>query len=546
MFTRVICVIALFFASNWANAQIDEIVPFTSSNLPIIVINTNGGVIVDEPKITADMGIVYNGTGRNNVTDPFNDFSGTIGIEIRGSSSQFFPKKQYGIELRDATGTGINASLLTMPAEEDWILFAPYNDKSLMRDALAYKLGRDLGRYAPRTKFCELVLNDVYQGIYVLTEKVKRDGNRVDINKLNPEEIAGDDLTGGYIIKIDKFTGGGGEGWNSVYPPSNVGSQQVFFQYEYPKAKDIVSEQKVYIQQFVSKFEDVLANSTFADPVNGYAKYIDVNSFVDFFIMQEITKNVDGYRLSTFLHKQKDSDGGKLVMGPIWDFNLGFGNADYCTSGNPEGFVLDFNNLCDGDFWLIPFWWKRLLQDNAFRVKVATRWSELRTTKFRQEVVHAYIDSVATVLNAESQQRNFRAWKVLNRYIWPNYYVGPTFQSEVDWLKGWVSQRLSWLDQNMPSVITAAEESVTDEPNVHAFPNPFSGQVNFEYSIQKPGNVSLRIYDALGRSVHDVNFYQDSPGKFTYSWGLTENIGLYYYTMQQNSVIVGNGKISKK
>jgi len=546
MFTRVICVIALFFASNWANAQIDEIVPFTSSNLPIIVINTNGGVIVDEPKITADMGIVYNGTGRNNVTDPFNDFSGTIGIEIRGSSSQFFPKKQYGIELRDATGTGINASLLTMPAEEDWILFAPYNDKSLMRDALAYKLGRDLGRYAPRTKFCELVLNDVYQGIYVLTEKVKRDGNRVDINKLNPEEIAGDDLTGGYIIKIDKFTGGGGEGWNSVYPPSNVGSQQVFFQYEYPKAKDIVPEQKVYIQQFVSKFEDVLANSTFADPVNGYAKYIDVNSFVDFFIMQEITKNVDGYRLSTFLHKQKDSDGGKLVMGPIWDFNLGFGNADYCTSGNPEGFVLDFNNLCDGDFWLIPFWWKRLLQDNAFRVKVATRWSELRTTKFRQEVVHAYIDSVATVLNAESQQRNFRAWKVLNRYIWPNYYVGPTFQSEVDWLKGWVSQRLSWLDQNMPSVITAAEESVTDEPNVHAFPNPFSGQVNFEYSIQKPGNVSLRIYDALGRSVHDVNFYQDSPGKFTYSWGLTENIGLYYYTMQQNSVIVGNGKISKK
>ncbi|HMR57666.1 MAG TPA: CotH kinase family protein, partial [Cyclobacteriaceae bacterium] len=160
-----------------------------SSNLPIVVINTAGATILDDPKIVADMGIIDNGPGqRNSVTDTYNNYSGKIGIEIRGSSSQSFPKKQYSIELRDATGEGVSAPLLGLPPEEDWVLFAPYNDKTLMRDVLAYKIGRDLNRYAPRTRFCELVLNGNYEGIYVLIEKIKRDNNRVDINKLNPDE----------------------------------------------------------------------------------------------------------------------------------------------------------------------------------------------------------------------------------------------------------------------------------------------------------------------------------------------------------------------
>jgi spore coat protein CotH len=278
------------------------------------------------------------------VNDPFNDYDGRIGIEIRGSSSQMFPKKQYGVELWDENGEGIDASLLGFPEEEDWILFAPYNDKSLLRDVLAYKLGRDMGRYAPRTKYCEVVLNGQYDGVYVLIEKIKRDKNRVDINKLDPDEISGNSLTGGYIIKVDKTTGSGGDGWFSTYPPANnQNGQKIFFQYEEPKSEDIVSEQQQYIQQFIASFENVLAGDNFKDPVDGYAKYIDVDSFIDYFIINEVTKNVDAYRLSTFLHKQRDSDGGKLVMGPIWDYNLGFGNADYCTQGNPEGFAKAFN-----------------------------------------------------------------------------------------------------------------------------------------------------------------------------------------------------------
>lgn len=193
---------------------------FTSSNLPIVVINTNGQTILDEPKITVDIGIIDNGIGqRNNLTDPYNNYSGKAAIEIRGSSSQSFPKKQYGVELRDAAGNDVSAPLLGLPPEEDWVLFAPYNDKTLMRDVLAYKIARDQGRYAPRTRYCELVLNGQYQGIYVLIEKVKRDNNRVDVNKLDPDENSGNDLTGGYIIKIDKETGSGNGGWTSNYTP---------------------------------------------------------------------------------------------------------------------------------------------------------------------------------------------------------------------------------------------------------------------------------------------------------------------------------------
>ncbi|MBK5277845.1 MAG: CotH kinase family protein, partial [Bacteroidia bacterium] len=428
---------------------------FTSTNLPIVTISTNGQTIVDEPKINATIEIIYNGVGiRNNVTD-LPSYSGPMGIEVRGSSSQFFPKKQYGIELWDALGVSIDTSLLGLPKQSDWILFAPYNDKSLLRDPLAYKLGRDLGRYAPRTKFCELVLNGTYQGIYVLMEKIKRDKNRVDIAKLEPIEIANDDLTGGYIIKLDKSTGSGGDGWTSSFaPPGRSGNQSIFFQYDYPKASTIVTQQKEYIKQYVSAFENALSGENFKDPNQGYAKYIDVNSFIDFFIANEVSKNVDGYRLSTFMYKKKDTDGGKLFMGPIWDFNLGFGNADYCTKGNPEGFVINFNSICAKDFWLIPFWWDRLLQDESFRQQLVARWTSLRADKFQTSRIHTYIDSVTTVLNAESQQRNFQKWPVLGKYVWPNYYIGQSFQEEVDWLKTWITQRMAWLDSSLAGLVT--------------------------------------------------------------------------------------------
>jgi hypothetical protein len=526
-----------------ANAQV-----FSSSNLPIIVINTGGQAISDEPKIIADMGIIFNGPGqRNNLTDPYNNYNGKIGIEIRGSSSQSFPKKQYGVELRDALGNGIAASLLGMPAEEDWVLFAPYNDKSLMRDVLAYKLGRDLGRYAPRTKFCEVVLNGQYMGVYVLIEKVKRDKNRVDIARLDPQEISGDDLTGGYIIKIDKETGSGNGGWFSDFlPPNRSSSQRIYYQYDYPKADNISAPQRQYIQQFMFTFESVLNSSTYNDPFNGYSKYIDVDSFIDYFIINEVSKNVDGYRLSTYLHKDKNSNGGKLHMGPIWDYNLGFGNADYCTKGDPEGWVTNFNNLCSQDFWLIPFWWDRLYQDAAYRNKLGLRWAELRENELQTSRILTYIDSVASVLNVEAQQRNFQRWPVLNRYVWPNYFVGPTFDSEISWLKGWVTQRLQWMDIQMPKPVTSVKDQFSNDGIIQVYPNPASSEMHVWYSIKSPGVVAIEITDMFGRRLMNQQENRELAGEYQATLDVSQlPNGFYFYHVEISGQVSATGKFVK-
>ncbi|MBI3220557.1 MAG: CotH kinase family protein [Bacteroidetes bacterium] len=507
---------------------------FTSSNLPIIVINTNGKAILDEPKITADMGIINNAPGvQNKLTDPFSDYVGKIGIEFRGSTSQSFPKKPYGIETRDAIGNGIDAALLGLPPKDDWVLFAPYNDKSLMRDALAYHLGRSMGRYASRAKFFELVINGQYEGIYILLEKIKRDKSRVDIAKLDPTEISGDDLTGGYIVKIDKSTGSGGDGWSSSIPPTNRnGSQTIFFLYDYPKSTDIVPQQKAYIKNYMDSFESALKGTSFKDPVNGYAKYIDVDSFIDFLIMNEVSKNADGYRLSTYLYKKKDSDGGKIYMGPIWDFNLGFGNVDYCTQGNPEGFVYKFNEVCGGDYWLIPFWWDRLLQDPSFQIKLGYRWQTLRAGPLKTTTVLNYIDSVSTVLNVESQQRNFQRWPVLGEYVWPNYFVGATFQSEVNWLKDWVSQRLAWLDLNMPLYVTGVETFQTSV----VYPNPNQGTLAVDITTKEEGIAQLEIINSVGGAVRQRSFVIIS-GKNNLNLDLSDlSKGIYFCRITLNGL----------
>ena len=194
------------------------------------------------------------------------------------------------------------------------------------------------------------------KAVFVLLEKIKRDKNRVNIDKLDPTEITGDNLTGGYIVKIDKMSGTGGDGWTSSFVPlGRKGTQTIYFQYDYPKEADIVAQQKQYLKDYFSAFETALSGDNFKDPTAGYAKYIDINSFVDYFIANEVSRNPDAYRLSTFISKKKDSDGGKLYMGPIWDFNLGFGNVNFCAKEKPEGFIVNYNSICPDDFWLIPF-----------------------------------------------------------------------------------------------------------------------------------------------------------------------------------------------
>ena len=416
-------------------------VPEETVYLPLIEITTNE-TIVDEPKVRSSMKI----TEDDEVT-----YDGIAGIEIRGASSQMFDKKSYGLETWDDNNEDINVSLLGMPEEEDWVLHGPYSDKSLMRNKLIYDLSGDMGRYASRTKFVELFINGDYKGVYVFMEKLKRDKNRIDISKLNPDENSGEDLTGGYILKIDKIAGNNlGEGYNdlnsfaSKVPPPFAGDGEIRFLYEYPDAEDISMEQKAYIQEYVHGFEQALGSEEFRDPDQGYAAFIDVDSFVDFFILTEISNNVDGYRLSTFMHKDKN---GKLAMGPIWDFNLAFGNADYCGGGDTDKWAYRFNERCPGDFWAVPFWWYRLLEDPDFVQKLKDRWSSLRGTVLSEQAILQRIASYESGMEELGAiDRNFSRWGILGQWIWPNNFVGTSYAAERDYLEEWVKDRLGWLD----------------------------------------------------------------------------------------------------
>ena len=426
--------------------------PFESSDLPILKITTGGQAIMNEPKINAQLEVIDNGFGQRNYLDQTDyAYSGPIGIELRGNSSQGMPKKPYNFEVRDEFGEDKEVELLHLPAGSDFALAANFSDKTLMRNALAYETFRQLGHYASRTRFCEVVLDNTYQGVYILTEEIRRDKDRIDIAKLKPEDTTGVDLTGGYICRIDWNRS---PGWNSQFSQPNSPNVFTYFQHTYPRWDELQPSQQHYIRSYVDSFEVALRGPDFQDAETGWRKFGEENTFIDYLILNEISKNVDGYRLSTYFHKDRDDKGGKLRMGPPWDYDLAWYNADYCEGFTTSGFAFDINYVC-GDAG-VPFWWEKLMADTLFAQNLACRWQSLRESNLKNTQFFGVIDSMAAVLD-EAQGRNFELWPILGKYVWPNPgFLPPTYEGEVAKMKAWIFNRFSWLDfalgQNLPSL----------------------------------------------------------------------------------------------
>ncbi len=414
-----------------------------ASNLPIVIIRTFGQWIHDDPKIPARMKIIYDASdGRNWLDSPHVNLDRGIGIEVRGKTSQHFPKRQYGFEVQDDSGNDKDVSLLQLPAESDWILNGPYSDKTLMRNYLAYEFSNRIGRYASRTRFVELFLNEGkgvrlgaehYAGVYLLMEKIKRGKKRVDIQSLKPTQEGPSEITGGYILKIDKLDS------YDTYFFTRYGTQLI---HVYPKGDEVSSAQKVWIRNYMNAFESALAGKDYADPDLGYAKYIDIDSFIDHFIINELFKNTDGFRNSTYMYKDRN---GKLKMGPVWDFNLSMGNTVFFNGWETDNWLIDTNP--------VPFWWERLLTDENFRRRLVKRWETLRKNELATSEFLDEIDRTAKYLS-EAQKRNFQRWRVLGRRIFGNpraYGSATTYEQEVIRLKTWLLARLKWMDQNIGS-----------------------------------------------------------------------------------------------
>lgn len=410
-------------------------VNFTDSNLPIFIITTevdpDTGLpieIPDDPKVWADLKIIYHPDGSQNFmtdqdTPEFLNYNGRIKIELRGSSSQMLSKKQYGWTTYDDEGDKQNVSLLGMPKENDWILNGLAFDNSLIRDYLNYNLTRNMGQYATRTHYCEVVINGDYRGLYILQEKIKDDSNRVNIEEITEDDNDGVNLTGGYITKSDKTTGGDPVAWSM---DSYVDFTD--FIHELPKPADVTPAQDAYIHSQFTNLETTSGAGN-NDPATGYPSVIDVPTFIDFMIMNEFSSNVDAYQISTFFHKDR---GGKLRAGPVWDFNLSLGLDVFADRSKTD--VWQFSN---GDNEGAKFW-TDLFNEETYKCYFAKRWNQLTATgqPLNNDVIDAFIDETVLLIQ-DAAERNQLRWDL------------PGFNNEIIGIKEFITARETWITENI-------------------------------------------------------------------------------------------------
>ena len=457
------------------------------------------------------MGIIFNGEGNvNTATDTPNNYNGNISIEYRGAYSQSLPQKPYKIETLDANDLQQDVSILGMPEEHDWVLIANYNDKVFMRNKLAYQLFSDMGNYATRNQYCEVVLNGRYQGIYLLMESIKRDNNRVDIAKLETTENSGINLTGGYIIKNDYWDGS--NSWLLNYHPIDHPELDVRLVYDYPKPDVITTEQQAYIQNFINDFETALYSPSFTDPINGYTKYIDTDSFIDYLIVNELARNNDGFKKSSYFHKDKDSPTSiaKLKAGPVWDFDWAWKNIPGCSifdATNGSGWAHRIND-CGPDV-NSPGWYIRLMQDPTFQNKLRCRWDNFRSTILSNSSITNFIDTNAAYLN-EAQSRHFEKWGNLGvNSGTPEIEADPaTFEEQITKFKNWITTRIAWLDSNIPgngSNCNLSNNQSTQKKDLILFPNPVNNTLYLTGNTNDNVPKSIEIFDTSGKSITKIN-----------------------------------------
>ena len=402
------------------------------------MINTDGGVdIPDAPRVFADMKIIFRGTGqRNYLTDQntaqYLNYNGRIDIEIRGSSSQTLPKKQFGLTTYKTDNvTKVNVSLLGMPADNDWILNGLGFEPSLIRDYLCYNLSRMMGDYASRTVYCEVMINGSYNGLYVLQEKIKQGSDRVNVMKIATTDNTLPNLSGGYITKADKTNADDPVAWTMS---SYLGANDVTFIHVQPKPEDVTAQQNDFIHTDFELLESTTSTGN-TSLINGYPSLIDIPSFVDFMLISELSANPDAYQFSTYFHKDRN---GKLNAGPIWDNNLTFGNDLFIWGFDRS--KTDTWQFSNGDNNGARFW-KDLFANAQFRCYLSKRWHQLIQPgqPLNTSVIEALIDQTIDTISEASFRENIR------------WGTESNITAEISNMKVWLKQRTDWLTANLGS-----------------------------------------------------------------------------------------------
>ena len=345
-------------------------------------------------------------------------------IRGRGNSTWNMPKKPYRLRLEAA------APLLGMPAERDWALLANYADKSLARNKVAMILGEKMGMaWTPRSRFVELYVNGEYRGVYQVYEHVKAGPNRADVEPPDPEvDTDPTKISGGWLLEVDKRYDEDAC-WDTPLGVPICVKEPGLDEDDLADPAHPSSIQFAYIRTHVAQAEQALGAGA------AWRQYFDSAALIDWYLVNELMRNFDaqvGVQLGTSVYLQKRKD-GPLAFGPLWDFDIGAGNIDFAPIASSEG------------WWIRDsVWYQRLFMDEGFRQDLHARWCALERDNVIPRAAEM-VDEVVGMIGGEAIARNFVRWPIIGQYVWPNFYVGPTYESEVDYLKKWLKDRVAWM-----------------------------------------------------------------------------------------------------
>ncbi len=408
-----------------------------SSNLPVVVVQDfKDGNILPDPDIPRGT-LLQHQEGYMMVHEPGEEDRRTrltdaptletrIGIKIRGNSTQNRPKKAFTLEAWNEYDEDKDIAPLNMPEDSDWVLYAPYNfDRAMIRNAFIYEISNQIGRYAVRTRFCEVFVNtdggslgyEDYVGVYSFMEKITRGRNRVDIRRIDPGHSDEPEISGGYMFKLDRTDPG-----DSGFVAGKEGILWVD-----PKENEVTPEQAKWVTDYINSMYESTRSS---NPETGYPKYIDMDSWIDYHILNEFTKNPDAFNLSTYFFKDR---GKRMEYGPIWDFDRTMGCDGDGRAVDPIGWSGAYSQG----------WWSRIMRAKNFKRRYAERWALFRQNAMSEKNMFAVIDAMAEELD-EAAGRNFTRW--------PLFASSGGFHIEIGQLKNWISKRLAWIDSQYMAV----------------------------------------------------------------------------------------------
>lgn len=399
-------------------------------------------------------------------------FDAPMEIRGRGNSTWNMPKKPYKVKLKT------KASVLGMPADREWVLLANYADKTLLRNYLALAMGQQSAlAYTPRMRNVDVVLNGKYQGTYLWGEQIKVSEDRVNITELSDTDTDNHSITGGYLLEVDMRLDE--DFWFRT-------NSNVHITIKSPE--DIPTAQLNYIRDYVQQAENAIMS--YSDP-NAYEQYLDTETLIDWYWINELFKNHDAQFVSSvFMYKER---GDKLRFGPLWDFDIAAGNINYSGGDDPTGWWVRNNSFA------VSPWLPRLFSNPTFVQKAEARWQTLRETLVPS--VMNLLETKAAELE-HSQRLNFYKWDILDSLVWPNPVATGSYEKEIDYLRTWLTNRISWIDEEV-GIVTSTVASTAGYLRI--FPNPVRDVASIQ--LLTDANVKgIALYDLSGRPLENLHY----------------------------------------